>query len=506
MGLLDGVNLINTARVESTTGAGQTDVGTILAQNNAELQNNLTSLYDNPAIDPMSYQDYSPNTASGIQKGTYSGASFSAPIYAPSFVMPLARKDAFDKAKWENSMEKTKAALAASQGVSDMMKAPDLNNPFFQEKFNEQFYNDTDKYVQQFAKDHPENWQTLLKSDPEFQRMVGNYSVIAKQQDAVFNKMTEAIAGHASGSLVLAPEELDAANKFVSGVSNFGNEGFSSVSLQDEYQKVNAAMAFQDWFNTSGLLDNIKPQIESSLSMIKDRTNIDTYNKESKKVYDAAAEAIAEDLTRPGGMYYNSKVYTKDYIKKYVSSILGNEITSGVEAIQTNDVPYNNDGGMAEWQWNAMNNEQKKIGIIETIRKAVTGEAVGAMVGKQYAGGTVSNERLFKPLSKDQMDKYVDDHRGDIINPNALKPNTRYDILTVVVKGTGGVPDKVKYAFINLDDPSAASAYGASLKDGKDAPEYPSSDEIHQALTGKTNPSNGTGDANATPGGAPIIR
>lgn len=522
MGLTDGISLFAHGRananpsgtpmaipVDNTTN----EIGSILAQNNVDLQNQLSNLYDNPGIDPLRFNDYNPNTAAGIQQGTYSGQSFSAPIYAPSTVLPFARRDAFNKAQQDGAMEKTKAAIAASQGLSDLMKAPDLNNPFFQEKFNQQFYGDIDKDALQAMKDHPDNWREYLMADPTFNRKLNNYAIIADQQNKVFDKMTEAITGHASGKVVLAPEELKAANDFVTGVSNLGTDGFSSVNLQEQYQKVNAAVAFQDWFKSSGLIESITPQIKTSMSLIKDRTNIDTYNKEVSKIYDNAAESIAEELTREGGMYYGSKVYTKDYLKKYITGILGNEMSQTVESLRTNDVPYGNEGGMAEWQWKAMDDEQKKIAFMETVRKFKDFQSVGALTGKEYYGGTVVGERLFNAMDEEQLNKYKEERKNEngvssILNPEALVPGKRYNIVTVVVKGAGGNPDKTKYAFIPIDDPNAAMIYASALKGGEEKTYYPSPDEISTYFSGKkssTAPASNSGQQ-TTSGGAPIIK
>lgn len=473
----NGVGLISQAR-------GEESVSDLISQNTNELRNELSELYDKPAVDSMGFNDYYANTSAGIQKGTYSGQSFSAPIFTPNFLRPMARRDAVDKAEYDNKVAKIQEALKASQGLNDMMAPPDLNNPYMQEKFNDTFYNDIDSnWVQKFAKQYPNDWQQRLLDDQGFKRTLNNYSIMAKGTNEMTDKMAKYLADYETGKVNISPESLTKIQEVMSGISQFGNEGFSAVDINKNLKDIDAEIALGGFLESAGILDRIKPIITDRLSKVTSKVNTLSYQKDTEKIYDEAVESVAEELTRKGGIYQNSKVYTKDYIKNYMKGILGNEHTITNEAIKTDDVPRGgNSGGVPEWQWNAMDNEQKKISMLNTIQKFVNFEQVGALVGKNFAGGTVTDERLFNAMDKTELDKYIANHKKDIINPDGLRPDTRYNIITVNVKGSGGAPDKTKYYFMDADSPNAAMTYGAALKGGDEKPYYPSPDDISNAF------------------------
>lgn len=395
----------------------------------------LENLYGTPTTDALAQNQYAPNTAAGINVGTYGGNTFKAPIFASTAVLPLARFDSMMQNQKAQEIERKKEAMAASQGFFKEIKPDEISDPLYQQQFNDVFYQGHEKFVQEYMKAFPNNWQQMLENSPEYNRWLNNMSVMARSSNNLIDEIAQTETAFKNGEIVLSKEGQKALEELRTGVFEFGNDPMSNrVNILAQRNKIQSEKALSQIVEDSGIIDKAKALIEDHVYQLGrsdlGKLNFEVHNIES---FENFADQMTEDLFR--GQLSGSKIYSKKQVKDFILSYLGGKVQTEFKSVETGEMNQYQRGALAldrervNLQKEQFELEKKKIEQsgtaldpnvrlrMEAVLAAKHGTPqTGGAGGATASGNFDSEEYVYVPTDIPKVDDITDEKLVELNN------------------------------------------------------------------------------------------
>ena len=423
------------------------------------------STLENVATGPLDYSQYYPNSNQPLSVGTFQGSTFSAPILAPTLLNPMARRDAMEKAKYDQQTAAMKTALDAEASF----ELSPLSNAFCEDDVNDKYYSELNSLITDFQELYGNDWQGEIMRSERFKRLQNNYNSLVNglnQASALFSDM---LSKEASGEIVISPETKKLMQEFQSGSTN--NIPITDMdSVSSLVNSVQAESALQNILTTGGYKDMMKASVSTAIDKIEDKSSYEMWQTTIEQTIDEAADAVAEELSTT--IYAGSKVYTKEYIAKYIKSTSGRSITKEMNQYWTSQRSSGGTGTV-----NPQQNSQVLWQMARQTRQ--TGDATGLVGAQALPGRTVvdyfntgTGQYASDAAFFDAIENTYGIPRGQIINGNIMNKDGDYLILQLI--GADGrrsyvawdkSADDFESKFVNAMDASmnAGNRQGADL-------------------------------------------
>lgn len=293
------------------------------------LLNAYNSQFTPAEIGPQGQAALYPGLGHNINVGTYGGSIVgSNPIFVPGgnimAIDPmLARRKAIDD-----------AARARAMSIKPFEPAVPykLKEARFQEKFNQSFYNASNRMIDEAKKKYGKDFGIVLgdENTPEGRKYIqtmANYEVLGRNHDQIVDLIANIDKGLQDKTIEYTPETLKLYNEFKTLTGNFENgDIFASGDLQSMYDKLQGHRSFEDYIQKDNFLKDFSGQVAQYLG-VKD---MDEYYKvattETVKFdqsIDEAVESLASTVFAPE---IAQGLYTKEYMKKAIRARLKDQI------------------------------------------------------------------------------------------------------------------------------------------------------------------------------------
>jgi len=320
--------------------------GDIIAQN--QQQANIVSAQPDPysqsvidtynaqftpdAIGPQGSSALYPGMALRENMGTYSGSIIgSNPLMAPGGgVTPvdpvLARRKAIEDAARKR---------ASSLVPFEPPKPFQLDDPRFQQKYEEQVMNFQRDYTEGMKDKYGKDW-TVVAKDPntkegrEFIQAMANYETLGREFNAITDRVAAIDEGLESGELEFSDDTLKEYDDYKQLVGNFeGGDVWKSKDLQGQLDKLDGFLSLESYINDNSFLDNIMGE-KGAWSEITDQGEYFQTSTGSLVKFDEAIDQVAESLARgPMRNAIRRGYMDLDKIKKTLQSKFKTQRTDG---------------------------------------------------------------------------------------------------------------------------------------------------------------------------------
>ena len=395
--LLSQANKNNTANYSSEQQAPEARAGiseqvlSDIEERRRVAREELNKMTENPAIDPLTYSQYYPNSQKPLSAGTYQGSTFSAPIFTPSFVSPMARKDAVAKAKYDQQT----AAMEARLATEVDFELDPLTNKFFSEDLNDKYYSELDGMIKDFSKTYGDDWEAELMRSPRFKALNRNFNAVVGGLNQASATLADIEAREKMGEIILTPSQRKLVRDFNAG--NIGGTG--DITEMDNVTKmireINGVASLQNVLTSGGYKDAIKASVDTAIGKMMNEKGVeiggsdyDLWETTMTASFDEAAEAVAEELANT--IYSDSDLYTKEYIKNYITSTYGRTVKKEFQQIWNS----RNTGGGNWWNrqdYTSQQEQERTARMYELAREAQEGGALTGIQGGSIGGKPISN-------------------------------------------------------------------------------------------------------------------
>lgn len=394
--------------------------------------NVLNKYYAGPSTGALAESTYFPGFNESINKGTYGGQTFSAPVFAAGGgLFPFGVVDARKKAMEAAAFEKAKQLRAFD------VKPLETKNKFYQDKLNESYFNETNKYIKEAKAYYGDNWRYALtdfKKEEEgslankFQKTLRTYSLFKDQ----INQLTDVVAGTLKESedpeakKYLTPESVKLAKDIQNAMGEFGGGKIGQQDIPLLANKLGGERALIATVRQSGILDKIKPQILDTIGQIGSGEDYDTWKTKTEKTYENQISSISKQLKDQS--FGASDYITTGKISEYLKSILGDEVS---EKIQFARKAKPEGGAEEEYSAEDIQNNQPSNLEVQEISIA-TGLPTGKTVKRPF---TYANKVQHKGIISVKLSLNT-----QVIDINENKRETEAKAVDIKTGETGVVP------------------------------------------------------------------
>lgn len=307
-------------------------LGTSPGAGDLRLQEMFNKYYRGPvAPNNTTNQDYMPGLGDPILKGTYSGKSFTAPIFVASGgYLPFA---AFDKR--QHAMRQ--AAGAKLKAMSDFKVEPPQTSPQYQKRLNEEFYGGVNQWVDYATKKHGAAGLAMLESDSsplgrQYHQWLANMEALGTNVEDMVGTSNEIITNFQQGDTWTSPESYQASIDLVGATNQMGETIFTDKDIasirttQRQYYSLDKAL--KSYWAESIESDKVFQGIEAALQN-QDYDAVLTLTEEylsDERAYELADQfynsnpVLMSEMERAGAM-------DRDRLAGRMQALLGNQVT-----------------------------------------------------------------------------------------------------------------------------------------------------------------------------------
>lgn len=302
----------------------------------------MDKYYDNPSTGALPESTYFPGANRSINVGTYSGQTFSAPVFAGGGgLFPLGVLDAREKALQTAAFEKQKQLRAFD------VKPLDVKNKNYTQRINEDYFNFNNNMVAEAKKYYGKNWRyALTEMNPEdpnsiahkYQTGLRNYQLLTQQANQLFDVVGATLkdAEDPEAKKYISPEQIQLAEQIQNGLANMSGSNLNQQNLSAMANKLSAERALTAYLKDNKILDSLKPVVDTEISRnpYKSTMDYDLYKTTVKKSIETQVDALAENIKNDA--FANSDYYTKDKIKSMLQSMIGDEVEQKLTVARKN--------------------------------------------------------------------------------------------------------------------------------------------------------------------------
>lgn len=291
---------------------------------------------------------YTPGINRPITAGGYSGRVIgNTTFFAPQGqVVPLGIIDAREKAMQEAAMkaaelEKQQADAEAKLNIFKIPTAPELSNKNYQRTYNKRFNNYVNEYIQMAQeKFGPKDWARGLQ-DPNnemgrnFQQGLAQFDYIAKHGNQITQEVAELQKKIDDGEMQTTPYIRGLMRDVDNAMGSF--ESGDPQDLMNAVGRVQAVKNLDNYLNKNKIVTAEMRDIQERLSK-KSNLEYDTFQTEKRKMVDAAANRLADQMIGDGGAYqdaYQRGLMPRQAIVDAVKARLGESQEIDIKTVGT---------------------------------------------------------------------------------------------------------------------------------------------------------------------------
>lgn len=425
----------------STTGSGQDGMGgmkeSVLADIEArrkEMRDEYDTLLDQSAgaIDPLAYSQYYPNSSQPLSVGTYQGSTFSAPILAPTFLNPVARRDAIEKSRADAQL----AAMETRMATEVDFSLNPLSNVYYTDDVEKKYYSELNGMIDDYMDMYGSDWESEIMRSTRFKDLQRNFNNLVDGMNKASESFAEMQAQEMVGDIVITPETRRKIRDFQSGTMSFDQIADMS-GVSDLVRDVNAESSLQKVITNGGYKDMMKASIDTEIAKLDGEGGLSTEIWETRvtESIDMAADAVAEELANT--VYSDSDFYTKDYIKNYLVKTMGTQIKKELNQYRTK---FSGGGTQSYGDWaDAQRRTQVVSAYWQMADNAQAGIEASGIIGGSFAGGQIVSTAFYdtggvvnnQVVGQDIANSANVTSLNRVKNFRSVKPNSQYLIVTV---------------------------------------------------------------------------
>jgi len=284
----------------------------------------MASRTGEPAAGKFGRDTLFPGINDPILKGTSSSKTLgSQPIFVESggFIP-------FDIAQ-QREQAKQKAATVRAQQLQSFTvgNPPELDNPRFQQKFNEDFFSTANNFIDEAKTQFGENWDVALKSEEtdigrRFRQSMANFDTISKHGNEIFSRVAEIEKGDRDGTLFVDEETRQLAQEVKTRTGRFKSGDVGDIL--EPANLLEASVSLNKLLKDQNIISGIKqPTISPQARTFADKGDFTLMITESLKTIEPQARELARQLKEE--QFQDVDFYTEDRIFSRIMASWGDQ-------------------------------------------------------------------------------------------------------------------------------------------------------------------------------------
>lgn len=298
----------------------------------------LDSLANRPQPERLYPDEYFPARSNNINKGTYSGGTFSAPVFAASSLVPFGYMDANQRAISAAAQKKLDEITASQIDY----EPPTLANPLYQKQFNEAFYSSVDSHVSKAKDMAGDKWVDYLRGElgentlsRSYKQTLQNFEFLQKELDNVTNLASEVELAYRAGDKYVSKDAYKSAREISSAIGSYADGTIDPKNMPKLVAELEMEQSLTGFLKDQEVLKDMTIHVQAAFDNNPWQTNgdYDIYKKEIESSIEKQAELMAKQFYDE--QFHSSSVITSaDVIKDRLMGMVGDQIDEKLEIIR----------------------------------------------------------------------------------------------------------------------------------------------------------------------------